>query len=167
VKKVPTSNPQRRAKKIPTSESNTLTPQTIVEACNRLARKGYRREVEEFLAICRPDIEADGTAKWVDDKGVTEVGKWVFSLLLWDRYLLKLYRFEESMRIFTCIFKYLRVGEPNNENATLCSRISWLNQATEDWHRGALAATSRVVKSLNPAVRSFRAANHDSGDAPD
>jgi membrane fusion protein, multidrug efflux system len=42
-----------------------------------------------------------------------------------------------------------------------------LNQATEDWHRGALAATSRVVKSLNPAVRSFCAANHDSGDSPD
>ncbi|NOT55002.1 MAG: zinc-ribbon domain-containing protein, partial [Deltaproteobacteria bacterium] len=30
-----------------------------------------------------------------------------------------------------------------------------LNQTTEDWHRSALPDTSRVVRRLNPAARSF------------
>jgi hypothetical protein len=45
-------------------------------------------------------------------------------------------------------------------------RDGTLNRTTQDWHRSALAATSRVVTSRNPAARSFCAAHNDSGTAP-
>ncbi|MGE0821766.1 MAG: hypothetical protein AB7G75_34070, partial [Candidatus Binatia bacterium] len=41
-----------------------------------------------------------------------------------------------------------------------------LNQTTEDWHRDALADTSRVVRPLNPSARSFCAKSDDSGYSP-
>jgi hypothetical protein len=41
-----------------------------------------------------------------------------------------------------------------------------LNRTTGDWHRGALADTSRVVTPLKQSVRSFCADNDDSGYSP-
>src|SRR5262249_16648243 len=48
------------------------------------------------------------------------------------------------------------------------SRYLWrlLNQTTGDWHRGALADTSRVVTPLNPSARTSCAKNDDSGYSP-
>jgi hypothetical protein len=38
-----------------------------------------------------------------------------------------------------------------------------LNRTTGDWHRRALADTSRVVRLLERSVRTCRAENNDSG----
>jgi hypothetical protein len=41
-----------------------------------------------------------------------------------------------------------------------------LNRTTEDWHRGALADTARVVTSLEQSARTFCAKSDDSGYSP-
>ncbi|NOT53882.1 MAG: TonB-dependent receptor plug domain-containing protein, partial [Deltaproteobacteria bacterium] len=42
----------------------------------------------------------------------------------------------------------------------------YLNQSTGDWHRSALPDTSRVVRRLDPAARSFYATSDDNRNRP-
>jgi TolB-like protein/cytochrome c-type biogenesis protein CcmH/NrfG len=61
--------------------------------------------------------------------------------------------------------------DPNNAYgyaglAQVLSRVGRLNRTTGDWHRGALADTSKVVRLCEYSARSFCDENNDSGSSP-
>jgi hypothetical protein len=61
------------------------------------------------------------------------------------------------------------VGKPIEQEQEIIVPLdiaTYLNQTSGDWHRDALVATSRVVRSLKLSARSFCAQNDDSGDSP-
>src|SRR5712691_8155941 len=65
---------------------------------------------------------------------------------------------------FGCVLMNVRFGW--SQCACASSLSADLNQTTGDWHRDALADTSRVVRLLNQSARSFCAKNDDRGYSP-
>jgi len=85
---------KKSPQELPHPPGNELTPENfpekVTEVCKRLVRKGYQKEVEEFISVWRLVAERGEVLRFLDDDGaVTEGGKWMSSLLLWDTYLEK------------------------------------------------------------------------------
>jgi CheY-like chemotaxis protein len=73
---------------------------------------------------------------------------------------------EDSPNDIELMMAALEESQLDNEVDIVRDGVEALNRTTEDWHRGTQAATSRVVKSLNPTVRSFCATSDDKRYSP-